>query len=187
MSSIKLTADSGGGTFEIKAPASGSNARVLTIPDSANSTIVTTTKPAAGSVVQVLEFTGGEENISGGLTTAKINLTFNPLFSGSKFTTFLMVPGITGSSSDNDVRFEVYLGTSATPASNTKVIDIRESLAGTDAKDNVVCSGVDYGSFTCSGTGTHYAALNVTTNTGVNTIVGRHSQIIKIVLQEIAQ
>ena len=31
MSSIKLTADSGGGTFEIKAPSSGSNARVLTV------------------------------------------------------------------------------------------------------------------------------------------------------------
>ena len=187
MSSIKLTADSGGGTFELKAPSSSANTRVLTLPDSANSTIVTTTKPAAGSVVQVIELTGSEESISGGLTTAKINSTFNPLFSGSKFTTFLMVPGITGSSSDADVLFEVYLGTSATPASNTKVIDIRERLAGTHAKDNVVCSGVDYGSFTCSSTGTHYAALNVTTNVGVNTIVGRHSQIIKIVLQEIAQ
>ena len=33
MSSIKLTADSGGGTFEIKAPASSSNTRVLTLPD----------------------------------------------------------------------------------------------------------------------------------------------------------
>ena len=41
MSSIKLTADSGGGTFEIKAPASGSNARVLTVPDSASGTVLT--------------------------------------------------------------------------------------------------------------------------------------------------
>ena len=32
MSSIKLTADSGGGTFEIKAPSSSGNTRVLTIP-----------------------------------------------------------------------------------------------------------------------------------------------------------
>ena len=36
MSSIKLTADSGGGTFEIKAPASSGNTRVLTLPDSGN-------------------------------------------------------------------------------------------------------------------------------------------------------
>tara|TARA_A100000171_G_scaffold555_1_gene765 strand:- start:453 stop:1058 length:606 start_codon:yes stop_codon:yes gene_type:complete len=41
MSSIKLTADSGGGTFELKAPSSGSNARVLTVPDLADGTILT--------------------------------------------------------------------------------------------------------------------------------------------------
>jgi hypothetical protein len=41
MSSIKLTADSGGGTFEVKAPASSSNTRVLTLPDAANSTVLT--------------------------------------------------------------------------------------------------------------------------------------------------
>ena len=33
MSSIKLTADSGGGTFEIKAPSSSGNTRVLTLLD----------------------------------------------------------------------------------------------------------------------------------------------------------
>ena len=33
MSSIKLSADSGGGTFEVKAPASSANTRVLTLPD----------------------------------------------------------------------------------------------------------------------------------------------------------
>ena len=36
MSSIKLTADSGGGTFELKAPASSGNTRVLTLPDTGN-------------------------------------------------------------------------------------------------------------------------------------------------------
>ena len=55
MSSIKLTADSGGGTFEIKAPSSGSNARVLTIPDSASGTVLTTTNPKAGNIIQVVE------------------------------------------------------------------------------------------------------------------------------------
>ena len=55
MSSIKLTADSGGGTFEIKAPSSGSNARVLTVPDSASGTVLTTTNPKSGNVLQVLE------------------------------------------------------------------------------------------------------------------------------------
>jgi len=55
MSSIKLTADSGGGTFELKAPSSGSNARVLTVPDTANGTVLTTTNPRSGSVVQVVQ------------------------------------------------------------------------------------------------------------------------------------
>jgi len=55
MSSIKLTADSGGGTFEIKAPSSGSNARVLTVPDSASGTVLTTTNPKSGSVIQVVQ------------------------------------------------------------------------------------------------------------------------------------
>ena len=39
MSAIKLTADSGGGTFEIKAPSSSANTRVLTLPDTGNLTL----------------------------------------------------------------------------------------------------------------------------------------------------
>ena len=39
MSSIKLTADSGGGTFEIKAPSSSGNTRILTLPDRGNLTL----------------------------------------------------------------------------------------------------------------------------------------------------
>ncbi len=58
MSSIKLTADSGGGTFEIKAPSSGSNARVLTVPDSASGTVLTTTNPKSGTIVQTVTVTG---------------------------------------------------------------------------------------------------------------------------------
>ena len=52
MSSIKLTADSGGGTFEVKAPASSGNTRVLTLPDAANGNVLTST---SGSSIQVLE------------------------------------------------------------------------------------------------------------------------------------
>ena len=54
MSSIKLTADSGGGTFELKAPSSGSNARVLTVPDTASGTVLTTTNPKSGNIIQVV-------------------------------------------------------------------------------------------------------------------------------------
>ena len=57
MSSIKLTADSNGGTFELKAPSSSSNTRVLTLPDTANGTVLTTTNPKAGNIIQVVSAT----------------------------------------------------------------------------------------------------------------------------------
>ena len=56
MSSIKLTADSGGGTFELKAPASGSNARVLTIPD--ESATLLTSATSTGKILQVQQTVG---------------------------------------------------------------------------------------------------------------------------------
>ena len=57
MSSIKLTADSNGGTFELKAPSSSSNTRVLTLPDTANGTVLTTTNPKSGNILQVVSAT----------------------------------------------------------------------------------------------------------------------------------
>ena len=91
MSSIKLTADSGGGTFEIKAPASGSNARVLTVPDSASGTVLTTTNPKAGNIIQVLQSTKtdtasrhntsyGDAGLSQAITTTGSNKVLIRLF-----------------------------------------------------------------------------------------------------------
>ena len=54
MSSIKLTADSGGGTFEVKAPSSSGNTRVLTLPDTGNATILTTDS-SVGKILQVVQ------------------------------------------------------------------------------------------------------------------------------------
>ena len=54
MSSIKLTADSGGGTFEVKAPSSSANTRVLTLPDTGNATILTT-DTSVGKILQVVQ------------------------------------------------------------------------------------------------------------------------------------
>ena len=87
MSSIKLTADSGGGTFEIKAPSSGSNARVLTVPDSASGTVLTTTNPKAGNVIQVVTATKEDTATYTGTSYADISgltATINGVSSGSK-------------------------------------------------------------------------------------------------------
>ena len=84
MSSIKLTADSGGGTFELKAPSSSSNTRVLTLPDTANGTVLTTTNPKAGNIIQVVQYSTNNEvsstsgsfvdsGLSGAITTTGSN------------------------------------------------------------------------------------------------------------------
>ena len=52
---IKLNAASGGGSFSLQAPSSSSNDRVMTLPDTADGTILTTTNPKAGNIIQVVQ------------------------------------------------------------------------------------------------------------------------------------
>ena len=57
MSKIKLNAASGGGSFSLQAPSSSSNNRVMTLPDTADGTILTTTNPRSGNIIQVVQGT----------------------------------------------------------------------------------------------------------------------------------
>lgn len=50
---IKLNSASGGGSFSFQAPSSSSNNRVFTLPDTADGTILTTTNPKTGNIIQV--------------------------------------------------------------------------------------------------------------------------------------
>jgi len=87
MSSIKLTADSNGGTFEIKAPASSSNTRVLTLPDAANGTVLTTTSPKAGNILQVkqtLKTDTFSSNTFGYTNITGLSVSITPSSSSSK-------------------------------------------------------------------------------------------------------
>ena len=52
---IKLNAASGGGSFSLQAPSSSANNRVMTLPDSADGTVLTTTNPKAGNILQVVQ------------------------------------------------------------------------------------------------------------------------------------
>ena len=54
---IKLNAASGGGSFSLQAPSSSSNTRVMTLPDTADGTILTTTNPKSGNIIQVVSTT----------------------------------------------------------------------------------------------------------------------------------
>ena len=52
---IKLNSASGGGSFSLQAPSSSSNNRVMTLPDTADGTVLTTTNPKAGNTIQVVQ------------------------------------------------------------------------------------------------------------------------------------
>ena len=86
MSSIKLTADSGGGTFELKAPSSGSNARVLTVPDTASGTVLTTTNPRSESTVQRVTANSYTrlDTTSTTYVASSHSITITPAFANSK-------------------------------------------------------------------------------------------------------
>ena len=83
MSSIKLTADSGGGTFEIKAPASSGNTRVLTLPDTGNYIL-------GGKVLQVVQtikkdaFETSQSVGSGYADITGLSVTITPSSTSSK-------------------------------------------------------------------------------------------------------
>jgi len=50
---IKLNAASGGGSVSFQAPSSTGDDRIITLPTSADGTVLTTTNPKAGNIIQV--------------------------------------------------------------------------------------------------------------------------------------
>ena len=51
---IKLNAASGGGSVSFQAPSSTGDDRVITLPTTADGTVLTTTNPKAGNIIQVV-------------------------------------------------------------------------------------------------------------------------------------
>ena len=107
MSSIKLTADSGGGTFEIKAPSSSGNTRVLTLPDTHNLTL------NGGKILQVVSVSKGDKQSWTG--TAKTEITN-------------LAPTITPSSASNKILVLGTLYSSNTIASITAYNVVKRSI-----------------------------------------------------------
>ena len=55
---IKLNAASGGGSVSFQAPSSTGDDRIITLPTSADGTVLTTTNPKAGNIIQVQQTVG---------------------------------------------------------------------------------------------------------------------------------
>ena len=108
---IKLNAASGGGSFSLQAPSSSSNDRVMTLPDTADGTILTTTNPKAGNIIQVVSAiktdtasTNSTSFVTTGLEKA-ITIT-----SGNKV--LVMIDLYVGVRSGYSVAFQLYNGSS---------------------------------------------------------------------------
>ena len=113
MSSIKLTADSGGGTFEIKAPSSSGNTRVLTLPDTGNLTLGKT------GILQVVEAVKTD--------TATTSTTVYNAISG-------LQPQITPSSSSNKIMIFINLKWGFSNENNDVNFKIFRSIGGTETE-----------------------------------------------------
>ena len=92
---IKLNAASGGGSFSLQAPSSSANNRVMTLPDSADGTILTTTNPKSGNILQVV--------------TSSASTGVSHGFSQNNFVDTGLSASITPSSSSNKVLVTGYL------------------------------------------------------------------------------
>jgi hypothetical protein len=108
---IKLNAASGGGSFSLQAPSSSANTRVMTLPDTADGTILTTTNPSSKTVIQAKCTPSNSEAQASSATDSYvdvtgIDLTFTPLFSNS---TIILVTSFHGSTSGGGVNFSVRL------------------------------------------------------------------------------
>ena len=113
MSSIKLTADSGGGTFEIKAPSSSANTRVLTLPDTGNLTL------GATGILQVVS------SVKTDVASASINRTSDWVGHG-------LSVSITPSSASNKILIfgQVTVGSSINDGISLSIFKAGSVLAG---------------------------------------------------------
>ena len=121
MSSIKLTADSGGGTFEIKAPSSSANTRVLTLPDTHNLTL------NGGKALQVVS------SVKTDVASASINRTSDWVGHG-------LSVSITPSSSSNKILIfgQVTVGSDINDGISLSIFKAGSEIAGAtgDAASN---------------------------------------------------
>ena len=84
---IKLNAASGGGSFSLQAPSSSANTRVMTLPDTADGTVLTTTNPRSGSILQMqssLKTNYTSMNNTSFADISGLSVSITPQFNNSK-------------------------------------------------------------------------------------------------------
>ena len=91
---IKLNAASGGGSFSLQAPSSSANTRVMTLPDTADGTILTTTNPKAGNIIQVVRTDIANTGITTNSTSfVSMNVSVSITPSSTSSNVFILLTG----------------------------------------------------------------------------------------------
>jgi len=144
MSSIKLTADSGGGTFELKAPASSGNTRVLTLPDTGNYIL-------GGRILQVAQAIKTDTQ-----TQTSLN-------------TFLAVTGmtvsITPSSTSSKILVQGKVGIGGSSETDRSGLRLVRTVSGSDTAIAIADAASNRARFTSGPTGSYNQFLNTVVET----------------------
>jgi len=86
---IKLNAASGGGSVSFQAPSSTGDDRIITLPTTADGTVLTTTNPKAGNIIQVVSTAKTDTASTNSSTFADVfTVAITPTTASSKFLLF---------------------------------------------------------------------------------------------------
>ena len=124
---IKLNAASGGGSFSLQAPSSSANTRVMTLPDTADGTILTTTNPKAGNIIQVVtssQQTGASQSFS---TDSFVNTGLSASITPSSSSNKILVTGY--------ISWYINLGANASAEWNFAVCDGSNNILDSTSAD----------------------------------------------------
>ena len=117
---IKLNAASGGGSVSFQAPSSTGDDRIITLPTTADGTVLTTTNPKAGNIIQVVQSVKKDTaSVSGGIAS---ELTGFESVSG-------LTQAITPSSTSNKILVEMNLSISISVNSTLILARLRRKIA----------------------------------------------------------
>tara|TARA_R100000278_G_scaffold32930_1_gene29908 strand:+ start:794 stop:1411 length:618 start_codon:yes stop_codon:yes gene_type:complete len=108
---IKLNSASGGGSFSLQAPSSSSNDRVITLPDVANGTLLTTQSTGLGKILQVVSTTKtdvfSESSLaSGAFSGDAMSLSITPSNASNKI--LIVVNCFVGCAAANRINATIY-------------------------------------------------------------------------------
>ena len=148
---IKLNAASGGGSVSFQAPSSTGDDRVITLPTTADGTVLTTTNPKSGNILQVVQAIKTDTQ------------------SQTSTTTFLEVTGmtvsITPSSSSNKILVQGKVsigGSSETDRSGFRLV---RTVSGSDTAIAIADAASNRARFTSGPTGSYNQYVNTVVET----------------------